>query len=156
MTSGCAWERCDQEATHQVYWVMKYGGVPLACGYGFERLCASHAERASRDVDIMCTCGSHGVRAVAVSELPYVKARRTYLETGLIADKDVMVDAVTLREPAGWDTFGSILAAPGSQPQRRKFGELRLADTIGFVPVWLAGLFVVFAAILAMVGLFSL
>jgi hypothetical protein len=66
-----------------------------------------------------------------------------------------MVEAVTLREPAGWDNWDSVMSAP-SAPARRKAGELRLADTIGIFPVWMLVMMAVVGALAGLTGLWVL
>jgi hypothetical protein len=79
--------------------------------------CRNHAGgyRSDREKPFRCTtCPSgHKCWMRRLTELdPYEAARLHYLESGLIADKEAMLEQVAYNVPAGWDTFGSLLAWP--------------------------------------------
>lgn len=80
--------------------------------------CGRHAPEMRRQGLLKaCTCSTcpshHKIWIDKLTELdPYDAARLHYLDSGLIADKEAMLEQVAYNVPEGWDTFGSLLAWP--------------------------------------------
>jgi hypothetical protein len=95
--------------------------VETACpGCGREKrwsVCCARHQASIRKNGIRCgRCKHHLADAPPVMSF-YEGMRQRFEETGFIAHKDAMVEQVTLREPPGWDIWGSLV--PREEPPAR-------------------------------------
>jgi hypothetical protein len=110
----CAWARCTST---QLAWEVRWS---TNCRkHKWETFCEKHARRISnnRGAAYVCDCKPSyyqyftSIEKIARTESaePYQDARQAWLDHGWLADKDKMVDAVTLTVPADWDVYGNIM-----------------------------------------------
>ena len=142
MTAERRCGRYGGHCTEPVVAVLHFG-LCSRCGRADDvPYCAGHRDRILKSPRTAWACqhpscsGTQSYERMIITGR-YEMARRDWMEHGGLADKDAMVAAVTLDEPAGWDTWRSLMAPEPAKPRRRKIGDLRLGDTVGFVPVWL-------------------
>lgn len=114
MTRKCG--RCRGNAEFEVRWEPHGRCQKLQSFY-----CAADAETVRTRRIYCATCGHDPVTIASMNPWPglspYEKAREVFIGSGFIADKEAMLEHVTLASPPGWDTFGSLLAwPPGPAP----------------------------------------
>src|SRR5258708_248018 len=101
---------CKQDAIAKAIWE--------DCGCDGEQAswyCAEHRDGVARKTRDGARAGCLGCgRYTKLKRMepwtPYQDARRQFLQTNLLADKDKMVAAVTLADPAEWDIWASVMA----------------------------------------------
>jgi hypothetical protein len=121
----CAWGRCVNKET---VWEVTFS---TECQYHrVEKMCNRHGKRIDRNRADIYTCTCSRPRDLYFSSIrplprpepevqPYHEARKAWLEHGWLADKDKMVDAVTLTVPSDWDVYGNIMADTPKPAVRR-------------------------------------
>lgn len=113
LAGQCQWKRCRSTDPK---WTIEWS---TNCRkHATEHFCDRHGKRISqrRNETFTCWCDQrlyfYDIREnkpPAPVITPYDTARQAWLDHGYLADKDKMVDAVTLWVPDEWDVYGSIM-----------------------------------------------